>query len=328
VSLLLITGVNGFIGSHVAVRLLACGHRVRGLVRSTSDLRFIRRLDVDLRPGDVTDRDSLARAADGVDVVVHVAGLASDWGPYERFHRVNVLGTRCVAETAHTAGVRRLVHISTTALHGFSGFRDADETYPMPETGFPYCETKKVAERWLSGYMRSTPMEITVIRPGNVYGPRDHTFVGKYLDALRDGRIAYVDGGTHWTCPTYVENLAEAIRLACFDPAAAGEAFIVTDGLAIDWRTFTEKLAGELGVPGPGRSVPYWMAYTAAAAMEAAWRLVGSAAPPLLTRYRISNGGRDYHFSTEKARRVLRYEPPVGLDEAVRRTVNWYRQRS
>lgn len=325
-SLLLITGVNGFIGSHVAERLLKSGHRVRGLVRTTSDLAFIRRLDVELRTGDVTDRDSLARAADGVEVIVHAAGLSSDWGPYERFFRVNVEGTRCVAETARSAGVRRLVHISTTALHGFSGFRDADETCPMPETGFPYCETKKIAERWLIAAMPPARPEITVIRPGNVFGPRDRTFIGKYLDALRDGKIAYVDGGKAWTCPTYVENLAEAIRLACFDPAAAGEAFIITDGLAIDWRTFTEKLADELGVPGPGRSVPFRLAYSAAAAMESAYRLFGSATPPLLTRYRISNGGRDYHFSTEKAKRVLRYEPPVGLDEAVRRTVSWYRQ--
>lgn len=324
----MITGVNGFIGSHVAENLLKSGHRVRGLVRSTSDLGSIRHLDIDLRYGDVTDRDSLARATDGVDVVVHVAGLAADWGPYERFYGVNVLGTRCVAETAHSAGVRRLVHVSTTALHGFTGFRDADESSPMPETGFPYCETKRIAERWLSGFMRSTPMEITVIRPGNVFGPRDHTFIRKYLDALRDGKIAYVDGGRHWTCPTYVENLAEAIRTACFEPGAAGEAFIITDGLAIDWRTFTGMLAAEMGVPAPGRSVPYWLAYSAAAAMETAYRLFGSASPPLLTRYRISNGGRDYHFSTGKAKRVLRYEPLVGLDEAVRRTVNWYRRRS
>jgi nucleoside-diphosphate-sugar epimerase len=328
VSLLLITGANGFIGSHVAERLLESGHRVRGLVRSTSDLGFIRQLDIDLRSGDVTDRESLARAADGVDIVVHVAGLASDWGPYERFYRVNVLGTRCVAETAHSVGVRRLVHISTTALHGFSGFRNADETFPMPETGFPYCETKRIAERWLSDYMRSTPMEISVIRPGNVFGPRDHTFVGKYLDALRDGKIAYLDGGCHWTCPTYVENLAEAIRLACFAPGAAGEAFIITDGLAIDWKTFTGILAAELGVPVPRRSVPYWLAYPAAAAMEAAYRMLRSPNPPLLTRYRVSNGGRDYHFSTEKARRLLRYVPLVGLDEAVRRTVSWYRRGS
>ena len=314
-SVVLVTGVNGFVGSHVAERLLASGHRVRGLVRSSSDLAFLRHLDLELRAGDITDRKSVEGAADGVEIVVHVAGLASDWGPYERFHRVNVEGTRTVAEAANEAGVRRLVHISTTAVHGFPGFRNADESYPMPETGFPYCETKRIAEAWLAGYMRSTPMEITIIRPGNVFGPRDHTFVGQYLDALGDGKIAYIDRGRHRTCPTYVENLADGIRLACFEPAANGEAFLVRDGLDIDWRTFTEKLADELGVGRPKFSVPYPLAYPAAAAMEAAWRLFRNPLPPLLTRYRISNGGRDYHFSIAKARRGVGYEAVVGLEE-------------
>lgn len=297
-------------------------------MRRTSDRKFLANLEVDLHAGDITERDSIVRAAEGVDVVVHVAGLASDWGPYDRFFSVNVTGTRNVAEAAQAAGVRRFVHISTTAIHGFAGFRDADETFPTPRTVFPYCETKRIAEEWLFDYSRSTPMEITAIRPGNVFGPRDHTFIGKYLDALKDGKIAYIDGGKRWTCPTYVGNLVDGILLACFEPAASGTVFIITDGLPIDWRTFTGKLADELGVESPKRSVPYWLAYGSAFVMETAYGLLRREKPPLLTRYRISNGGRDYHFSVGKARKVLGYEPRVGLDEAVRRTVMWYRRRS
>lgn len=327
-SLLLITGAAGFIGSHVAAMAKTAGHRVRGLVRRSTGQTSLLDAGIELRVGDITDRESVARAAEGADIVVHVAGLVSDWGPYERFFSVNVTGTRNVAEASHAAGVRRLVHISTTAIHGFTGFRDADETHPTPRTVFPYCETKRMAEEWLFGYRPSPPMEITAIRPGNVFGPGDRLFTGKYLDALESGKIAYIDGGSHWTCPTYVENLADGILRACFEPAVAGEAFLITDGLAIDWRTFTGMLARGLGVPEPARSVPYRLAYPAAALMEAAWRLFRRPTPPLLTRYRISNGGRDYHFSIAKAKRVLRYTPAVGIDEAIRRTIAWYRHRS
>jgi nucleoside-diphosphate-sugar epimerase len=326
-SLFLISGVNGFIGSHVAERLLNEGHRVRGLVRQTSNLEFIRGLDIELFFGDITDRGSLDAALHGVDVVVHVAGLASDWGKYERFFAVNVIGTQNIAEAAARNGVKRFVHMSTAAAHGFRGYRNVDETLPFGDTPFPYCKTKQIAEQWLFDFARSTGMEVTAIRPGNVFGPRDHTFIEKYLDALIAGKIAYIDRGEHWTCPVYVENLVDGIMRACFEPAAAGEAFLITDGLEITWKEFTERFADLLGVKRPRLSVPYRVAYALAFFLEAAYKLFRISASPLLTRYRISNGGRDYHFSIEKAKRLLKYEPSVGFDGAVQRTVKWYLER-
>ncbi len=323
----LISGVNGFIGSHVAERLLKAGHRVRGLVRKTSDLEFISGLDIELFIGDIADPGSLEKPLHGVDVVVHVAGLASDWGQYELFFAVNVIGTQNIAEAAARNGVNRFVHISTAAVHGFRGHRNIDEAFPFADTPFPYCETKQIIEEWLFDFARTTDMEVTAIRPGNVFGPRDRTFIEKYLDALTAGKIAYIDGGKHWTCPVYVDNLVDGIIRACFEPAAAGEAFLITDGLEITWKDFTGRFAGLLGVKGPRLSVPYRVAYSLAFFLEAAYRLFRVSTPPLLTRYRISNGGRDYHFSIEKAKRILHYEPSVGLDEAVQRTVNWYLER-
>lgn len=326
-STILITGVNGFIGSHIAERLSRDGHCVRGLVRRTSDLKFIEGMEIDLFCGDIVDIRTLEEPSKGAEVVVHVAGLASDWGGIDAFRSANVLGTQNAAKAALGNDVKRFVHISTTALHGFKGKRNMDESHPMPPTPFPYCQTKKAAEEWLFDYARQVSMEVVAVRPGNVYGPRDHTFIDKYLDALQAGRIGYVGGGRSWTCPTYVENLAEGIKLACFEPAAQGESFILTDGLKIDWRTFTEKFAVELGVKPPRLSVPFWPAYGAAFCMEMIHKALGAKKPPFLTRYRISNGGRDYHFSIEKAKRLLKYKPHVEFDEAVRRTVYWYRHR-
>jgi len=320
---ILVTGANGFIGSHVVERLLRDGGKVRGLVRASSDLTFLEGVDVELARGDITDRASLNEPMRGVEIVVHVAGFVSDWDPRGECLSVNVHGTRNVIEAARAAGVRRLVHISTAALHGFPGARNQDESAPMPETSFAYCESKKQAEREIF----ASGLEATAIRPGNVFGPRDHTFIDKYAQALEQGKGGYIGGGRSWTCPAYVENLADAIVLACFEAAAAGEAFLVTDGLDIDWRTFTEKLADELGVKRPRLSVPFWLGYPVAAVMEGAYKVAGAANSPLLTRYRVCNGGRDYHFSIANARRVLKYEPKVGLEEALHRTVRWYRER-
>lgn len=323
----LVTGINGFIGSHVSQRLLSRGHRVRGIVRRTSDLTFLKDQDPELSFGDITDRESLTAPMKGVEVVVHVAGLASDWGPLDRFYDVNVTGTRNTAEEAHLAGVRRFVHIGTTAVHGFPGFSNLAESASMPESDFPYCETKKIAENWLFDFARTVPMEISSIRPGNVFGPRDHTFIEKYLDAMEKKKLAYISGGRCLTAPTYVDNLVDAIEAACREPRAAGEAFFITDGLDITWRAFTDKFAVALGVNAPRLSVPFAVAYALGYASEKLYHLLKISSPPMITRYRVSNGGRDYHFSIDKAKRLLGYDPAVNFENAVENTVHWYRNR-
>lgn len=322
----LISGINGFIGSHIADRLLSTGNRVRGLVRKTSRLRYIEGLDVELCYGDLRDAESLNEAVKGIDTVIHAGALVSEEGPRETFIAVNVQGTENLARSAHRYNVRRFVHMSTVAVHGFAGFRNRDETFPMVDTIFPYCQTKKATEEWLFRFAESVDMEITVIRPGNVFGPRDHTYIGQYLDALQKGRIVYIDGGRHWTCPTYIDNLVDGVVGVSCEPSARGEAFIITDGLEIDWKTFTDTFADELGVKRPRVSVPYWCGYSLAFLLEMSYRLLSISKPPLLTRYRISNGGRDYHFSIEKAKGLLGYEPSVDFSEAVRRTVGWFIQ--
>lgn len=319
----LITGVNGFIGSHAARRILKEGHKVRGLVRKTSNLDYLKDLDIELVYGDVTRPDTLKNVTKGVDRVIHVAGIASDWGAYKDFRRVNYQGTLNMARAAVEAGVKRFVHISSTAVHGF-GFRDIEEGRPKGTALNAYSETKKNAEEWLFEFSRIVPMEITVFRPGNVYGPDDHTFIDKYLDALVTGKIAYVNKGRSLTCPVYIDNVVEGIWLGCFAEGAVGEAFFLTDGLEITWREFTEMLADALGAKRPTFSIPLGVGFVAALILEGIYKLIPFIGEPAITRYRVRNGGQDYHFSINKARKLLNYSPVVPLDEAVKRTAAWY----
>ncbi len=319
----LITGVNGFIGSHLARRILKEGNRVRGLVRKTSDLDYIKDLEIELVYGDVTFPETLGDALRGVDRVVHVAGIASDWGVFRDFYRVNFQGTLDMARAAVEAGVKRFVHISSTAVHGF-GYRDIDESHPKGTKLNAYSETKRLAEEWLVTFSRTVKMEVTVFRPGNVYGPDDHTFIDKYLDALYTGKIAYVNGGRSLTCPVYIDNVVEGIWLGCHVEGAVGEVFFLTDGLEITWREFTEKLADALGVKRPTFSIPFGVGFVVALLLEGVYRLLPLRGEPAINRYRVRNGGLDYHFSIDKARRLLNYRPLVSLDEAVKRTAAWY----
>lgn len=320
-----VTGANGFLGANLVRRLLAEGHDVRGFVRPTSDLSFLDGTGVDLVRGSLSEVADLARAAAGCDVFFHVAGLSSDWAPWTDFFRANVLGARSAARAARDAGAGRLVHVSSAAVHGFSGYRDRGEDDPSPPSPFPYVETKRRGEAAVVEALEKDGPECVVVRPGNVYGPYDRVTMRPMLKAMESGFMGVLDGGRRLTCPVYVDNLVDAMLLAAEHPAAAGRAYLVTDGLEITWREYVDALASALDLPPPRLSVPVPLARTLARAFESVYRAAGvlRTAPPL-TLYRVANGGTDYHFSIARARRELGFAPRVSLTEACRRTAAWF----
>lgn len=322
--IVLITGANGFIGSHLVERFISEGYKVRGLVRKSSDLSFLKGMDLELTFGDVTEPQSLEGAVKDVSIVIHNAGFASDWGPLSQFMHINFEGTKNLAEAAEIAGVKRFVLLSSVAIHGFGSVGAMDESSEIRTQGFHYSISKWEAENWLMNFGKTSKMEVTAIRPGNVFGARDHTFIENYLNVILKGQGGYINSGKSKTCPTYVKNLTQGIALAASHPQAPGEAFIITDGLDITWREFTDKLSETMGIKKPTLSMPFGIGYAVAAGMEGVYKLFNAKKAPLLTRYRIRNGGQNYNFSIEKARKVLGYQPETHLNTAIADTVKWY----
>jgi len=320
----LVTGANGFIGSNVVKRLLKEGAEVNVLVRESSDLKFLKELDINYFYGDITDYATIEPAVKGADKVFHVAGLAADWGPYEKFEKINFKGTINVAKAAAAAQVKRFIQISTVAFHGF-GKTNVKEDDPPAENLIPYAETKWMAEQWLWEYAKVVNMEITAVRPGNVFGINDHTFISKYIDAMLAGKFAEINHGRSKTCPVYIENLVDIILLVSNEKKAAGNAYLATDGLDITWHEFNTLLAEKLKIKLKNRSIPFGPAMAAARIYYGIYTLLNLKSEPFLTPYRINNGGRDYHFSIQKLKDHFNYAPNIELDEALTRTVNWYR---
>jgi len=324
-SRVLVTGANGFIGSHLVRKFIREGHEVSGLVRTSSDLSLIENTNLSVVYGDITDRRSLVNLFCNTDILIHNAGLASDWGSMATFRQVNFEGTRNVAEIASECGIQRFVYMSTTAVHGFNHTAPVCENDPVNPI-FNYSISKLEAENWLFEFAQRTGTEVTAVRPGNVFGPCDHTFTEKYIDGMVTGRIAYVNGGKSFTCPTYVGNLVDGVYLAAFQKEAAGEVFIVTDGLQITWKQFTEMIAEKLGIRSPRISIPLGAGLAAAFFAENLYKLVRVNHPPLVTKYRMYNAGTNYHFSIKKAANILGFEPETDFEKAVSKTVSWYKQ--
>lgn len=325
-SKILITGVNGFIGSHLAEKFIQEGHEVIGLVRQTSDLSLIQNMDIQLRYGDITDIESLQNAFHDIECVVHNAGIASDWGSLQYFRDVNLDGTKRVGEAAKSSKVKRIVHMSSTAIHGFNHDEPVSEDGPLNPEG-NYGISKMEGEQWIMDFGKANNIEVSAIRPANVFGERDHTFIEKYIEAMVTNKIAYVNNGQSQTCPTYVRNLAQAVHLASQQNTAIGEAFIISDGLTINWKEFTDALAEELGVKKPTISIPLWFGLTAAGIIENAYKLVNAKNSPFITKYRIYNGGTNYHFNIDKAKRLLGFEPVYDLNTAIKNTSDWYKAK-
>jgi nucleoside-diphosphate-sugar epimerase len=327
----LITGATGLLGSHLAEQLRGAGETVRALVRPRSDVRFLRGLGVELVAGELGDRSALDRACAGADVVYHAAARVGDWGPWEDFQRDTVEGTRRVAEACLTAGVRRLIGISTISVYGHPRRRAAEitEEEPLGQRLWwwdHYIRAKVMAEELLWQLHREAGLPVTVIRPGWIYGPRDRTRIFLLASALRWWRMPVLGWGRNRLNLVYVGNVAEACLLAARTPEAVGQAYNVSQDGPITQRAFLDLLARELGTPRPWWYVPYSLGFASALGMECVGRTLGIPSPPPLTRYMAWYLGGQGVYSTAKCQRELGWQPRVSYAEGVRETVRWYRQ--
>ncbi len=319
---ILITGANGFIGSHLLKCLsVKSSSRVCGLVRRSSNLFRLHSGSFELLRGSITDPlDGIMR---GFDAVIHTAGKASDWGPYEDFHSHNVYGTLNVAKSAIRCGVKKLVYFSSTVLYGFTGHVLTDENAPLNPFSNNYCKTKTIAEEKLLELKND--INIVVLRPSNVFGPYDVSFTYRLLKSLDKGLFGFPRGGKPLTSPCYVGNLVDATEKALKTDIGSGHAFNISDGADISWRALLGMIAEAMNRKPPACAVPFAPLYAASVLLEKFYTLAGARTPPPITPYRIAISSRDYSFSVEKARNMLGYSPPFSTLEGIKESVAWYK---
>jgi acetylornithine/succinyldiaminopimelate/putrescine aminotransferase/nucleoside-diphosphate-sugar epimerase len=323
----LITGASGFIGGHLAERLVQEGLPVRCLVRATSDVSLLEAMDVDIALGDLVDAESVARAARGCSYVFHCGALVSDWATVREIKRVNVEGTRNVVSAAADACVERFVHFSSTDVYGYPGGREIDETHVATHFRNWYSETKLAAETEVRRGERAQRIGAVILRPATVYGPRSTDVVGEIARAIRRGNMLLIDRGRPIAGLCYIDNLIDAAVLALRHEAAPGHSFNVTDGLDVTWKQFTTGLAEGLGCSEVRWSVPYWAANGLGFSLEHGYRLLRNATrlstPPLLSRQAVHVMGQNQDFSNRKARELLGWEPRVDYRSGLDATVDW-----
>ena len=323
--LCLVTGASGFIGGRLVDALLEAGHEVRALVREPARVALRPRPGLDLARGDLGDAISLAEAVEGAQRVFHCAGLVGDWHRPKETRRVYVDGTRSLLAACATAGVERVVHLSSLSVYGLGQHRGTDESAPLRYSGDPYIDSKIDAERMVRVSVDRGGPEVVILRPGFVYGPGDRRFLPTLFDALARRQFVYVGDGAKLLNLSYVDDVATAMLLASSTPAASGEAYNVTDGTETSLRAFVELLCGALGIPAPTRHIPPPVAWAACYAVEALARARRARHAPRLSRGRMRFLYYNQHYSGAKARQELGYRPRFTYREGVPPTLAWYR---
>jgi acetylornithine/succinyldiaminopimelate/putrescine aminotransferase/nucleoside-diphosphate-sugar epimerase len=327
-NLCLLTGASGFIGGHLAARLVREGYQVRCLVRPTSDTAKLAGLGVELVYGDLTDPATLPRAVEGCRYVIHAGAMVSDWALPQEIQAVNVAGTRSLLAASAQAAVARFVHISSTDVYGHPGTPNVTEGHSAARFANWYAQTKLGAEEQVRR-AAAAGMETVILRPATVYGPGCKETVLEVARAIRRRQMLLVGGGRALVGLCYVENLADATLLALSHERAAGEAFNIADGVDVSWRRFVDDLAAGLSAPRPRLNVPYPLAVGLAVGLEHGYRglrrATGLKTRPLLSRQAVQLMGIDQSFSTARARELLGWEPRVDYQSGLGQTLEWLR---
>lgn len=322
-----VTGATGFIGGRLVQALVEDGHQVRALVRDPARAPLLQPSGVEVVGGDLGDPAGLEEAVRGASLVFHCAGLVGDWLRAGDAHRVNVEGTRALMAACASTGVERVVHLSSLSVYGLGHHHGTDETAPLRSSGEAYIDSKIDAERMVQVYTGRAGPEVVVLRPGFVYGPGDRRFLPTLLDALAGGRFVYVGDGRKLLNLSHVDDVARGMLLAATEPAAAGEAYNLTDGTATSLRDFVEFLCRQLGIPAPTRRIPPAAAWAACRAAEAVARARRAEVAPRLSRGRMRFLYYSQHYSAEKARLGLGYRPRFSYREGIPPTLVWYREQ-
>ena len=324
--LVMVTGATGFIGSNLVAALRARGDRVRALVRDPEKLKKIG-LEVDeVVVGDITDRESIRKAVQGVQKVFGIAGTFREPNlSNEDYRRVNVEAVRHLVKESAAAGVDRFVHCSTCGIHGSvpRGTLMAEDG-PINGEGI-YEETKAAGGRLARQLGGELGLDVAVIRPTQVYGPGDTRLLKLFKMANKDRPLILGsgEGGYHLV---FIDDLVQGFLLAADRDEAPGEAFLIGGG---EIPTLNELFA-ELGrVFGreqqKPRRLPAGPFMLAGTLCEAVCRPLG-VSPPIYRR-RVEFFTNHRAFDIGKAHRLLGYTPQVTMHDGLRRTAEWYREK-
>ncbi len=322
-SRVLVTGATGFTGKALCERLVKDGEEVVAFVRASSDTSRLQEIGVQTVQADITSAADVDKNFTDFDLVYHIAAAyRTEHSTEDMFTLVNVEATRNLLEAAKKNGIKRFVHCSTVGVQGEIDDPPADEEYRF-KPGDHYQESKKEGELLALKYF-AEGVPGTVFRPVGIYGPGDTRFL-KLFKPVSKGMFMMIGSGEVLYHMTYIDDLVDGILLCGSRPEALGEVFTLGGEQYTTLQVLVDTIAEVLGKGRTGFRIPYMPVYLASVVCDKLCKLIG-VSPPIYPR-RVEFFSKDRAFSIEKAKRLLGYQPKVGLRDGLARTADWYKEQ-
>ncbi len=325
---LLVTGGTGFIGSHLAqegrrhgAEVVVLGLTDRPEERANAGL--LSRMGAEVVPGSITDAELCRQAARGVTHIFHLAVAMREGGKGDEFFEsINLDGTRHLLQAATTERVRRFVYCSTIGIYGHRAPGITTEESAL-SPGNIYERTKVTAERLVRDFADNCGLPAVVLRPADVYGPRDQRLL-KLFKGVNRGRFPLFGAGKGRRHMVYVDDVVSAFFKSCERQEAVGQGLIVAGPRACTLSELLAEVQTATGSPRYGIRLPLVPMLGLAAVVEDVCAAL--ALDPPIYRRRMDFFHSDSEFDTSRARRVLDWEPKIDLPEGIRRTWDEYRR--
>jgi dihydroflavonol-4-reductase len=318
-----ISGATGFIGSFLAEELLKKGYQVRGLVRKTSNLHWIKDLDIEYHYGSLLDRESLQKGLAGCQYVFHLAGVTKARREQEYFQG-NFEGTRQLLDAALSlkGTIKRFVYVGSQAAAGPSPtLTPIDENHP-PRPLTYYGKSKLAGEEYVQKHAADLP--VTIIRPSVVYGPRD-TDVLEFFRTVSKGIIPRLGKQEKYVSMIHVRDLNRGIIMAAENPTAVGQTYFISNQHPYSWKEVAQTTLNLLHKKGFHIAVPILFMKIVAGVSESIAAL--SRKPALVNRQKVIEMQQDFWTcSAEKARQQLGFVNEINLEQGIAETLNWYKE--
>ncbi len=319
----LVTGGNGFIGSHLVQQLIEEGVTVRCLVRKTSDLRWLEGLDVEMVYADLTDYQSLEAAVSKVDTVFHCASQTG-YADHEGYYQTNVMGTVNLLKAIayHNPYIKRFIYLSSQTASGpsYDGHPITEIDSPDPITS--YGASKLAAEEAALAFEPQIP--ITIIRAPLVFGPRDKNLyllfkiIRKKMKPVLGWRKRYVS-------LIYIDDLVQGLLLAAKSKKAEGETYFLTSESQLAYQDLNKIIASVMGQRAVTVHIPVFLFTGIILITDLISKITGKSM--VLNKQRMQIIKQRYWIcESTKAVKELGFQSGFTIEEGIRKSIAWYRE--
>lgn len=321
----LVTGATGFIGSHVADKLLAKGYHVKCLVRETSNLRWLENKNFELVKGSLSNTQSLENAVKDVDYIYHIAGNTSAKN-LEGYMQGNCQGTINLVNAALKVNdnIQRFLYVSSQTACGPASSYEEPTTEDMPLNPITnYGRSKKAAEEALDKYKMDIP--ITIVRPPAVYGPRD-TEILSIFKMIKFSIAAYMGFDKKYVSLVHSEDLSHGIIEAAESRKTIGKKYFISSDDIYTWKQVYNvmKMGLKKQVLIPIK-LPHFMVLGAGAVSEFFGKFASK--PPVFNYEKGIDFIQKYWIcSTDSAHKDFNYSQQMSLEDGIFNTIEWYKK--